>query len=158
MSGISVEPKGFRYLLRVRFSECDAQNVVFNARYGEYVDVALTEYLRFKLGGYDKLLKQGLDSQIVKQTTQWESSAKFDDVIACHVSTLKIGTTSYVIETDMRDYYTGRRFAVTESVYVLVDSKQFIKTSIPQNIREVLVHIDKQTLIDHAGVTGGKEL
>ena len=31
----------FRYYLRVRYIECDAQKVVFNSRYGEYViDVA----------------------------------------------------------------------------------------------------------------------
>jgi acyl-CoA thioesterase FadM len=33
-------------LVRVRFAECDAQNVVFNARYGDYVDVAVSEYYR----------------------------------------------------------------------------------------------------------------
>ena len=145
----------FRFLLRVRYSECDAQCVVFNARYGEYVDVAMTEFLRFKLGGYDVLLNQGLDSQIVKQTTQWESSAKFDDVIACHVRTLKLGTTSYVVETDMRDHFTDRRFAVTESVYVMVDSKRFEKTVIPQHIRECLMRLDMPVVIDQAGVNKG---
>lgn len=30
----------FRYYLRVRYGECDAQKVVFNARYGDYVDLA----------------------------------------------------------------------------------------------------------------------
>jgi len=144
----------FRFLLRVRYSECDAQSVVFNARYGEYVDVAVTEFLRFKLGGYSVLLNQGLDSQIVKQTTQWESSAKFDDVIACHLRTLRLGTTSYVIETDMRDYFTHRRFAVTESVYVMVQSPQFIKAAIPPDIRERLLRVDVPVLIDHAGVNG----
>ena len=28
----------FRYYLRVRYIECDAQKVVFNSRYSEYVD------------------------------------------------------------------------------------------------------------------------
>jgi acyl-CoA thioester hydrolase len=46
--------KPFRYYLRVRYSECDSQKVVFNARYGEYVDLAVTEYVRaagLNLGG-----------------------------------------------------------------------------------------------------------
>ena len=30
----------FRYYMRVRFQECDAQHVVFNARYGDYIDIA----------------------------------------------------------------------------------------------------------------------
>ena len=36
----------FRYYLRVRYSECDAQKVVFNSRYGDYIDLATTEFLR----------------------------------------------------------------------------------------------------------------
>jgi acyl-CoA thioester hydrolase len=36
----------FRYYLRVRYSECDAQKIVFNARYGEYVDLAVSEFMR----------------------------------------------------------------------------------------------------------------
>ena len=33
----------FRYYLRVRYGECDAQKVVFNARYADYIDLATTE-------------------------------------------------------------------------------------------------------------------
>jgi acyl-CoA thioester hydrolase len=36
----------FRYYLRVRYIECDAQKVVFNSRYSEYVDVSVNEFLR----------------------------------------------------------------------------------------------------------------
>src|SRR5687768_9142235 len=36
----------FRFLFRVRYGECDQQNIVFNARWGDYIDIACTEYLR----------------------------------------------------------------------------------------------------------------
>ena len=39
----------FRYYLRVRYQECDAQKVVFNARYGDYIDQACIEFLRAAL-------------------------------------------------------------------------------------------------------------
>ena len=32
----------FTLLLRVRYGECDAQEVVFNARYADYIDIAMT--------------------------------------------------------------------------------------------------------------------
>jgi len=38
--------RAFRYYLRVRYIECDAQKVVFNSRYSEYVDVSINEFLR----------------------------------------------------------------------------------------------------------------
>ena len=47
----------FRYYLRVRYGECDAQKVVFNARYADYVDLATTEFLR-ALGQWDTDLAQ----------------------------------------------------------------------------------------------------
>ena len=33
-----------RVLIRVRYGECDAQGVLFNARYMDLVDVAFTEF------------------------------------------------------------------------------------------------------------------
>ena len=52
----------FTLLLRVRYGECDAQQVVFNPRYADYVDVAATEYFRTLFGGYDAFLDRGLDN------------------------------------------------------------------------------------------------
>ena len=69
----------FRLLLRVRYGECDAQQVVFNARYGDYVDVAATEFYRAVFGSYQALLEQGLDSQVVRMVTDWSAPARFDD-------------------------------------------------------------------------------
>jgi len=72
--------KDFTYLIRVRYGECDAQNVVFNPRYAEYVDIASTEYIRHIWGGYDQLIASGMDMQVVSMKLDWSASAKFDDV------------------------------------------------------------------------------
>ena len=70
----------FTFLLRVRYSECDAQKVVFNARYAEYVDIAATEFMRAIWGGYDHLLERGIDFQVVNLNINWLASAHFDEV------------------------------------------------------------------------------
>ncbi len=49
-------PNHFRYYLRVRYGECDAQKVVFNARYAEYVDLATTD---LRALGYGEQLFSG---------------------------------------------------------------------------------------------------
>lgn len=41
-----VRGRKFVHRLRVRYGECDAQKVVFNARYGDYMDVAVLEFMR----------------------------------------------------------------------------------------------------------------
>ena len=48
----------FRYYLRVRYGECDAQKVVFNARYGDYLDISLLEFLRAI--GFGEAMAQGV--------------------------------------------------------------------------------------------------
>ena len=45
MSAPTPSPKPFRYFVRVRYQDCDSQHVVFNARYGDYIDLAVTEFL-----------------------------------------------------------------------------------------------------------------
>ena len=40
----------FRFRFRVRYGECDAQQIVFNARWADYVDLATTEYTRVLFG------------------------------------------------------------------------------------------------------------
>jgi hypothetical protein len=74
----------FRYYLRVRYGECDAQKVVFNARYAEYVDLATTEFLR-ALGYGEQLFSGELDFQLVKQTIEWKAPARFDQVLEVSV-------------------------------------------------------------------------
>ena len=73
-------PNHFHYYLRVRYGECDAQKVVFNARYAEYIDLATTEFLR-ALGYGEQLFSGELDFQLVKQTIEWKAPARFDQVL-----------------------------------------------------------------------------
>src|SRR6516225_7155313 len=91
----------FRYYLRVRYGECDAQKVVFNARYGDYVDLAATEYLR-ALGFGEALIDGTLDYQLVKQTIEWKLSARFDQVLELSVYAKHLGNTSFTLVTDFR--------------------------------------------------------
>src|SRR6476646_4613559 len=100
--GSTSQPPPFRYYLRVRYAECDAQKVVFNSRYAEYVDVALNEFLRAV--GFDtrRLLASGLDFQLVKQTIEWKSPAQFDDVLEVDVEPVHLGTTSFTCRATFR--------------------------------------------------------
>lgn len=142
----------FRLLLRVRYGECDAQQVVFNARYGDYVDVALTEYFRALLGSYQLLLESGLDNQVVRMATDWTSPARFDEVLALAVETLRVGTTSYGMRVVISDYPSGREIAVTEIVYVMVSVAQHEKAPVPDWLRERLLAGAPGVLVDMAGM------
>src|SRR5262252_248969 len=93
--------EGFRYYLRVRYIECDAQKVVFNSRYSEYVDVSINEFLR-AAGVLPEFLEGRLDFQLVKQTVEWKAPAHFDQVLELSIATLRLGTTSFTVGTTFR--------------------------------------------------------
>jgi acyl-CoA thioester hydrolase len=143
----------FTLLLRVRYGECDAQQVVFNARYADYVDIALTEYFRVAVGGFQSLMDKGLDNQVVSLHIDWYSSAKFDDVLAMDVSLQKVGNTSYGFNISISDFLSKKLIAKSTTTYVMVDTQSYEKTPVPDWLREKLLSSVPLPLINHAGVT-----
>lgn len=141
----------FTLLLRVRFCECDAQKVVFNGKYGEYADVAMTEFLRATVGGYDKLLAIGIDTQVVRLTTDFKSPARFDDVLAISVQTTTIGITSFTLAMEIKQHPSGRLVGTTTVTYVMVTASEHQKIKVPEAIREQLLKGAPGTVVNQAG-------
>lgn len=145
-------PTPFTLLLRVRYGECDAQHVVFNARYGDYADVAMNEFLRARLGGYDRLLAAGMDTQVVRLVTDFHSPARFDDVLAIGVETASIGNTSFAMTMTMVLHPGGRPVATTTATYVLVTAGEHRKMRVPDDLRALLLEGAPPVVVDQAGV------
>jgi acyl-CoA thioester hydrolase len=112
----------FRYFLRVRYIECDAQKVVFNSRYSDYVDVGINEFLR-AAGVLGDFITGPLDFQLVKQTVEWKAPARFDQVLELRIGATRLGTTSFTIGTEFRVAGEERVIVTVETIYVLVDGK-----------------------------------
>jgi acyl-CoA thioester hydrolase len=140
----------FRYYLRVRYGECDAQKVVFNARYGDYVDISTSEFFR-ALGFGDALASGELDFQLVKQTFEWKAPARFDQVLELSISAQRLGTTSFTLATAMRIAGDERVVATAETVYVLVTPHTLVKMAIPGALRAAMQDGACGVVIDHAG-------
>jgi acyl-CoA thioester hydrolase len=140
----------FRYYLRVRYLECDAQKVVFNARYSDYVDIASTEFLR-ALGFGEALISGSVDYQPVKQTLEWKSAARFDQVLELSVYAKHLGNTSFTLMTEFRIAGSEAIIAAAETVYVLVDGKTLAKMPLPAEFRAALEKGGSGLTVDHAG-------
>jgi acyl-CoA thioester hydrolase len=139
----------FRYYLRVRYGECDAQKVVFNSRYGDYVDLATAEYLRAL--GYEKELQSGeLDYQLVKQTVEWRAPARYDQVLDISVSAQHLGNTSFVLRAEFRIAGEEQVIVTADTVYVYVDTHSLAKKALPQHLRDALTRGAPGVVIDHA--------
>jgi acyl-CoA thioester hydrolase len=152
---MTAEPLPFRYYLRVRYIECDAQKVVFNSRYGEYVDVGINEFLR-AAGVLGDFITGPLDFQLVKQTVEWKVPARFDQVLELRIAATQLGTTSFTIETEFRVAGEERVMVTVETIYVLVNGKTLTKLPLPDAIRVALQEGAAGRVTDHAGYQSEK--
>lgn len=139
----------FRYYLRVRYGECDAQKVVFNARYADYVDLATVEFLR-ALGLGEQTISGELDYQLVKQTLEWKAPARFDDVLELSVVATRLGNTSFTLGTTFRLAGNPAVIATAETVYVQVDTHSLSKQPLDATLRQRL-EAGTAAVCDHAG-------
>lgn len=140
----------FRYLLRVRYAECDAQKVVFNARYGEYVDLASTEFFR-ALGYGEQVISGELDYQLVKQTLEWRAPARFDEVLELSVRARHLGNTSFTLHTEFRIHGHSAVTAEAETVYVRIDPHSHKKLPLDEALRSALER-GTDLVCNHAGL------
>lgn len=147
----------FRYYLRVRYGECDAQKVVFNARYGDYVDLATSEF--FRALGYGSELATGeIDFQLVKQTFEWKAPARFDQVLEISVSSRHLGNTSFTVASEFRIAGELPVIVTAETVYVLVAQHTLTKMPIPPPLRSAMEKGAPGVIIDHAGYFAEKRM
>ena len=89
-------PEPFIHRLRVRYSECDLQGVLFNANYLAYVDHTITELWRAAYGGYTVMLGRGADIVVAEATLRFRGAARFDEEITVEATVAHLGTTSIV--------------------------------------------------------------
>ena len=77
----------------MRWSETDAQGVVFNARYLDYADIAITEYWRAaKLR--ERAGDEPMEFHVKKATVTWFAPIKPDELIEVMARTNATGRTS----------------------------------------------------------------
>jgi acyl-CoA thioester hydrolase len=140
----------FRYYLRVRYQECDAQHVVFNARYSDYVDLAVSEFLRACFPGCDPF-DGSFEIQTVRQLIEWKGSARFNDVVEISCWTTRTGTTCFMVAMEMRRAGKMDVLVTAETVYVVVDAKTWAKRALSQEEVQALGRGGAGQSVDHAG-------
>lgn len=128
--------KPFTHRLRVRYSECDAQGVVFNGHYLFYLDVALTEWWRAAFGSYQNVLALGFDVVLAETTLRYRSGARFDELLDVSMWVTKLGNTSVLVGFGCRT--DDRLCADGESRYVLVEPETTTTKPMSDDLRTTL--------------------
>lgn len=142
----------FRHFVRVRYQDCDSQHVVFNARYGDYVDLAVTQFLMTAVRGHDPFDGQ-FEIQLKKQTIEWFAPARFNDIIEIRTWVSRFGRTSFDMRFEMRIAGTEDVIVTADTVYVHVLGEKGIWKSapLPDDKRTLLEEGARGMIVDHAG-------
>lgn len=126
----------FSHRLRVRYSECDAQGIVFNGHYLFYYDVALTELFRHHGWTWPQVVAMGTDIVVAESTLRYLGPARFDQLVDIAMPVVRLGTTSMVIEP--RFCIDGAVVADGSVRHVFVDPRTWKPTPIPDPVRAAL--------------------
>jgi acyl-CoA thioester hydrolase len=126
----------FLHPLQVRYGECDPQNIVFNANYFAYFDVAMTELWRAAMGSYGLMMERGVDMVVAEASARFLGAARFDDELQLEVSITRLGTTACT--TRHRVLRDGEALVEGSMRHVFVDARTLRKLEIPQWLRDSL--------------------
>ena len=123
----------YRHVVRIRYGECDMQKVVFNANYLAYIDDATDTWFRRALGPFEAT---GFDFMVKKVTVEWQSAARFGEVLEFDLEVTRWGTSSFdvgIVGT------AGERPVLTASlVYVSTIPGQASARPVPDEVRVAL--------------------
>jgi acyl-CoA thioester hydrolase len=133
--------ESFRITLRVRYSECDPQGVVFNANFLMYFDLAMTELWR-DLGGYQKMVDAGVDMVVGEATIRYLAPLRFDDEFEIVTRVVRLGDTSMTTELVIES--GGEPAAEGTLRHVFIESGGGPKAPIPEPIRSGLARYETQ--------------
>jgi acyl-CoA thioester hydrolase len=129
-------PGPFRHRLRVRWSECDLQGVVFYPHYLAYLDHTVTELWREAVGPYTEMIAaHGVDMVVAEASLRYRGSARFDEELEIAASVTRLGETSITTAFRIERAADGALLTEAELRHVFVDPDDFRKREMPGLVR-----------------------
>lgn len=119
----------FAWTARVRYAEVDAQRVVFNSRYLEYLDVGVTEYWRAS-----GLASDDFEVHLVRNVVEYRQPLRYDELFDVCVRVARIGRSSLTVLWEIHGHGAEDLRAAGESISVHVDLEGNRPLPVPDHI------------------------
>ncbi|MES3153543.1 acyl-CoA thioesterase [Sphingomonas faeni] len=132
----------FSTRFRVRYAEIDGQRIVFNSRYLEYADVAVTEFWEWT--GIAEALPDvwpTTEFNVRRTEIDYLKPFRLGDTVEAFVRIEKLGTTSLTKRFELAHAETGGLHTVITMVSVHVDLETGRPVTLPDAIRTVLAEL-----------------
>lgn len=119
------------YRRKIRFSDSDAQGIVFNANYLTYIDDAISDYFDALEVGWSEMNERGYDLVLRRAELDYRSSARIGDTVVTGVRVDTIGTSSVTFDVTIWEEQTGRVAVEGREVQVMIDHRELTKRPVP---------------------------
>ena len=122
------------YRRKVRYSDSDAQGVVFNGNYLTYFDDTITDY-------FDALgpaWPDGHELLLVHVEIDFHAPARLGEVLLTGARGARIGTTSLIFELATWNEQSGLPVASGTQVQVVADGTTYRPTPVPATLVEAI--------------------
>ena len=119
------------YRRKVRYSDTDAQGIVFNGNYFTYMDDAFTDYLEAMGLGSGGLVDRGFDIVLAHAEIDFHASARLGDTVVTVPRVSAIGRTSVTFAVEISQEATGQVLVEATQIQVMVDADSFRPAPVP---------------------------
>ncbi len=134
----------FTYSFRIRYSEVDAQGIVFNAHYLTYFDCAITEYFRKINFNYAiEVKKNKEDFHVIKTTIEYKAPIIFDQIIDACIRVAYIGNSSLKFDICLFPNSKHKLLASGEVIQVYADQIKNKSIPLPKHLVEKIKKFEK---------------
>ena len=138
--------------LRVRWGECDAQGIVFNAQYMNFIEVAQAEYFRnLGIRLYDADSRGRFDLATVKATLEYMAPARVDDMLEIYMGVARIGNSSLTLKAEIYLADGAQPIHSAEAVYVNYDAELGKARAVPDDARRLIADFERSGAINPDG-------
>lgn len=126
------------YDRRLRFSDCDAQGIVYNPNYLVYWDDAFTDYMDAIGCSWAFMVSMGDDVVLARTEIDYRRSAGMGQVVRTTARVVRIGRSSILFEYLTVDADTGDTLVEGSQVQVIVDHETMRPKQVPEYLREMI--------------------
>ncbi len=139
------------YDRKIRFSDADAQGVVFNANYLVYWDDTNTDYFEEMGVPWQEFTDRGVDMMAVNTTINHRKSAVVGDVVETTSEVAGFGRTSVEFRLVSVNKATRDVLAEGSQIHVMIDAETSRPTEIPEWFRTEVEKFQGSSVPDRPG-------
>ena len=131
--------KSFSYNFRIRYSEVDAQKIVYNSHYLTFLDVSIFEFFDAIGFNQEEYIKEtNNEFHTVRAVVEYKAPATLGDTIEVLTRIKKIGNSSITFQQEIYLHESDKLLATGEIVWVNTNQEEMVPNSVPDYLRQLL--------------------